>query len=864
MITNHGSQTNPIVSVRGKENGLPNSHQLNQGSFELEPQGILFGLPLRRCSSWTITASYFNDDLSDRRRKKHTKQMPSNQYCASGLPKDIQSSSITTLKQKQFGQNTSKWPFSQVKKHQMSTMFRFHKLSHDMRIIRMTMPNIQLNSKFVNNMSPEWDSTLAQDRLIIERITPTTNDQLAFVSTFQPYAQSSHVQSHQYPSSLAAPQSPHIQSLQHLQFPKTSQIDSGHTQTDEILDNLTKQMALLPNPSEQHFLRQTINFEPRLTPEIKQLFKKVKENRSSVITAMGLWTTIANKLYSAKRPTKSDYLQDKMLLMQAQENGAVLDEKELLFLAGEQANTFDADECDAFDSDVNDEPTAQSIFMANLSSARPANLQAGPSNASIISEVPILENVIDHSVTNQDEHEIHNEEQHANIIDSTTEDMGNCNVIPYEQYLSINNISVVPSCASSVLNDACVLSDNDANVPHDPIATELNIYKEQVAIYEQRAKFELTEREQRMDDQMRAQNPFYLRQAKKVQPALYDGKELLKTHHVPVIVPSSEEDLELAEITKIKMHEKMNDSVSVEKRMLEKRRPRTKANAHTPAILNHLRLVYTTHTPVHLVLQTLPTTSSLNIVCKHLLRLEVDNLNLQLKYQHLKDRTETSKSRTSMDAPEFDAFFELNEKNAQLQTHKNIILKLKAQISQLKDNKSDVSGTLLPQPLESQNFQLHGTINKLQKENDCFRAENSKIKQHYKELYDSIKITRATHIENITSLLNEIETLKTQVKGKMPVITNETVIPKVSVCNKYAIDVEPIPPTQRNNRNVQQGYLNCLKDTLDTLCEIVEEARSKRTSDNSLEYACIYTKTSQELLENVIASCPKTVNKKDR
>ncbi|GKC60626.1 hypothetical protein Tco_1088224 [Tanacetum coccineum] len=65
-------------------------------------------------------------------------------------------------------------------------------------------------------------------------------------------------------------------------------------------------------------------------------------------------------------------IQDKMLLMQAQENGAVLDEEELLFLAGEQGNTFDADvdnqpvqdlalnednifqadECDAFDSDI--------------------------------------------------------------------------------------------------------------------------------------------------------------------------------------------------------------------------------------------------------------------------------------------------------------------------------------------------------------------------------------------------------------------------------------------------------------------------------------------------------------------------------
>ncbi|GJY63850.1 retrovirus-related pol polyprotein from transposon TNT 1-94 [Tanacetum coccineum] len=102
---------------------------------------------------------------------------------------------------------------------------------------------------------------------------------------------------------------------------------------------------------------------------------------------------IAQNYTQPKRPQNSDYFKDKMLLMQAQENGAVLDEEELLFLDGEQANTFDADvdnqpvqdlalnednifqadECDAFDSDVDDEPTAKSIFMANLSSVGPAN-----------------------------------------------------------------------------------------------------------------------------------------------------------------------------------------------------------------------------------------------------------------------------------------------------------------------------------------------------------------------------------------------------------------------------------------------------------------------------------------------------------
>ncbi|GJS57445.1 hypothetical protein Tco_0652229 [Tanacetum coccineum] len=34
---------------------------------------------------------------------------------------------------------------------------RFTKLINDMRNIKMTMPKIQLNSKFVNNMLPEWD-----------------------------------------------------------------------------------------------------------------------------------------------------------------------------------------------------------------------------------------------------------------------------------------------------------------------------------------------------------------------------------------------------------------------------------------------------------------------------------------------------------------------------------------------------------------------------------------------------------------------------------------------------------------------------------------------------------------------------------
>ncbi|GJR76970.1 retrovirus-related pol polyprotein from transposon TNT 1-94 [Tanacetum coccineum] len=187
--------------------------------------------------------------------------------------------------------------------------------------------------------------------------------------------------------------------------------------------------------------------------------------------------------------------QSSVIIMQAQENGAVLDEDELLFLA--------ADECGAFDSDVDDELTAQTIFMANLSLA---------------------------GVTNQNEHEIHNEVQQSNVIDSTSVHMGNSNVIPYEQYLTTNGISVVPSCASSALNNSYVLIDNNVHTPHEPCA-----------------------------------EPFYLKKAKVAQPALYEGNELINLDHDPIDVPSSEEELELAELTRQKMHEKLNDPMCVEK-----------------------------------------------------------------------------------------------------------------------------------------------------------------------------------------------------------------------------------------------------------------------------------------------------------
>nr|GEZ40134.1 integrase, catalytic region, zinc finger, CCHC-type, peptidase aspartic, catalytic [Tanacetum cinerariifolium] len=55
--------------------------------------------------------------------------------------------------------------------------------------------------------------------------------------------------------------------------------------------------------------------------------------------------------------------------------------------------------------------------------------------------------------------------------------------------------------------------------------------------------------------------------------------------------------------------------------------------------------------------------------------------------------------------------------------------------------------TLKVRTTDSQFTQLNEQVTNLQAQNDLFRAKNDRIKQHYKELYDSIKIIRAKHIE---------------------------------------------------------------------------------------------------------------------
>ncbi|GKC77166.1 hypothetical protein Tco_1127940 [Tanacetum coccineum] len=184
---------------------------------------------------------------------------------------------------------------------------------------------------------------------------------------------------------------------------------------------------------------------------------------------------------------------------------------------GRGAAVVSSDQYDAFDFDVDEAPTAQTLFMANLSSTDPVYDEAGPSyDSDTLSEVQDHDNCLDNMNDSHEEHEMHNDVP-IDVVDSDTEYTSNSNIISYEQYVQDNEDHVVHSDVSFIPNDAimiitndiyehddqCVTSNKPSKTVNSSLTAELARYKELAEIYEKRAQFELTERVLMIDTHMR-------------------------------------------------------------------------------------------------------------------------------------------------------------------------------------------------------------------------------------------------------------------------------------------------------------------------------------------------------------------------
>nr|GFA20818.1 hypothetical protein [Tanacetum cinerariifolium] len=161
----------------------------------------------------------------------------------------------------------------------------------------------------------------------------------------------------------------------------------------------------------------------------------------------------------------------------------------------------------------------------------------------------------------------------------------------------------------------------------------------------------------------------------------------------------------------------------------------------------------------------------------------------------------------------------------------NAIRQLKKQLFKLQVTCRDTECTVKVRTTDSQLTKVTDSVTNLQAQNDRVRAENDKVKQHYKQMYDSNKITRAKHIEQVTKLTSKNLTLKTSV-------SKAKVQPSVLTRTKHAVEVKLIVPRLRNNRDAHLDYLRHLKESVEIIHDIVEEAKVVRPLDRSIVSAC--------------------------
>nr|GEW47387.1 hypothetical protein [Tanacetum cinerariifolium] len=593
-----------------------------------------------------------------------------------------------------------------------------------------------------------------------------------------------------------------------------------------------------------------------------------------------------------KEERDDSWFKDKVLLVQAQVNGQILNEEELAFLADPgfaeaQATqivithnaTYQANDLDAYDSYCDEINTAKVALMANLSHYGSDDL-----------------------------------------VESETEITSDSNIIPYSQYVSESQQVVVQNSNSPAQQDALILSvieqlktqvvnctkiNLDNKSINDTLTVELEIYKDQVRIFKEGQNVDLKskdnvlnsctqfveidnlkqtllehlkEKESLMQTVTLLKNDFQKKEsrnidreitlkkqikelnnigfkrnqsaqtkAQQLEPKLYDGNVIEKTN--AIVICDSEETLMLAKERCSKMLQKQKDPMMSEKNNF--------MNSPEP-------------TP-----STRPTKVK---VPKELYKVIMVNTSLKKLKHHLASFDVVVKERTTAIAitkgtwgikhtkacfsdeiipfvkalkdlfNSFDQFLvdELSEVQNVFHQMEQVVEQHRVEsktfesqekdmvITKLKEIIKSLSGNMKEDKIKKELEEIE-TINiELDRRVTKLIAENEFLKQTYKQLYDSIK--SLPHKDNIRKL-----------KGKVIVddaITSHPIDPEM-----LKVDVAPLAPKLRNNRTVHSDYIRHTQEEIATLREIVKQGRSLNSLNTSLDYA--YTASVQNSKLNV-------------
>nr|GEV30788.1 retrovirus-related Pol polyprotein from transposon TNT 1-94 [Tanacetum cinerariifolium] len=638
---------------------------------------------------------------------------------------------------------------------------RFAKLINDMRNIKMTMSRMQLNSKFVNNMLPEWGRFVTAHYLQSSSTLP-----FAYVP-------------------------PHLAENAHL--------DSGLSPTNNLIENLTNTLALLTQSYK--------TFPPQTN----------------------------NQLRTSSNTRNQATVQDGRVVVQnvhGRQN------------RGQGTNPREA-------------PMAQTMIMAHLSSADPVYDEAGPSyDSEILSKVHDHDHYQDDVCEHHEEHAMHDNVQLNHVVDSHADYTSDSNMIMYDQYVKDN---AVPEREQKI-NEQLRIVITDCNFEKETLKKELHSVKLQLASIINHNKLMVEEVTSLKNDFKQKENKYLedfldMKSLKeKVEDRLFKQDQSLQTVHmlrrpkpyynelnkVKIAPHDYSKENFLATFTPQKQltPEQIFWSQDLIKMKTEALKEQTKASRPIKALM-----LYPPNTPATLVHRVLPMKSqehfegiqkALTKEIKEMkkvfeeLEVEVAQNVVDRKHDEIEGKNLLIANDNLIDeCLSKEVFYvatnsELNvARFNKMHVANNIVearcLELEAELSTLRDKSHNDNHNELVnrfsnlEGLRSQITQLTKKVIVLQAQNDLFTAKNEKIKQHYKELYDSIKITRAKHIEQGTALTTENVNLKGQILNMVNSVGKDHVKPIVLApgVNRYtnASRSQPKSNTKKNRISPAKDYV---------------------------------------------------------
>ncbi|GJU61878.1 hypothetical protein Tco_1243713 [Tanacetum coccineum] len=433
---------------RGKENGVNILKSIDEGPFQMGTfretlaegnKGALHLGPER-------PRVYF--DLSPEDKERYNSDIRATNILLQGLPKDIYSLINHYTDAKDIWDNVKMLlegseltkedresqlydDFEHFYQNKSETIHDYYvwfaKLINDMWNIKMTMSKRQLNSKFINNMLLEWGRFVTAVKLN-KGLKDSNYDQLyAYLKQHEAHANENKMMLERF--------------------------------TQHTVDPLT----LISNVAPQ----QVDRIEDRVTIHRVQVQLVMGELR----TELGMLIQVKQGRLNATTATESEVALDEeqlLFLVGGQDNAADedVDEPPVQDLALNVDNVFQADDCDAFDSDVDEAPTAQMMFMVNLSFTDPVYDKVGSSyDLDIISEVHDNDHYQDAVCEHHEVHEMHDDVQPNYVVNSHADYTSDSNMILYDQYVKDNVMPVVQNNVSSIPNDVYMMILNDMHEP---------------------------------------------------------------------------------------------------------------------------------------------------------------------------------------------------------------------------------------------------------------------------------------------------------------------------------------------------------------------------------------------------------------